>query len=230
MLPILPILVILAVILIVTGILIVILFFICNVIEFICGLMLKRKLKIKTAHKRIVIFSIVTIIGILIAIPNIYELFPHTHSWEKIDGTKSKMGTLALSLEEFSAKTKGCYPSHLNTRVSDVSKDLKLTSNDSSSVTGYRNSDTVYANNIGTTGPSLLLNKERFKNVYGDSKPVLIFSKTDPPVWDEKCMGAVYYVPIDVKGNVAKSFKIYGSGNKGLFPTALESGDMPKDN
>ena len=68
--------------------------------------------------------------------------------------------------------------------------------------------------------------KGNFKNAYGDSKPVLIITKTDPPLWDKNCIGVIYYVPMDVKGNIAKSYKIYGAGKKGLIPTALQSGDM----
>ena len=140
------------------------------------------------------------------------------------------MHTLQVCLEDFSAKTKGCYPSHLNTRVLDVLKDLNVTSKDSSSVTGYSNRDTIFAKDIGTRGLSLLPAKEHYQNSFDKTKPVLILSKTDPPLWDENCMGAVYYVPIDSKGNIAKSYKIYGAGKKGLIPTAFESGDMPKDN
>ena len=112
----------------------------------------------------------------------------------------------------------------------DVLKDINVTSSDSSSVTGCSSGDKIFAKDIGTRGLSLLPAKEHFKNCFDKSKPVLIISKTDPPLWDKNCIGVIYYVPIDVKGHIAKRYKIYGAGKKGLIPSVVQSGDMPKDN
>lgn len=200
-----------------------------NVVKLIRRLLLNQEPVKRDAYGRIILYSIIALFGSVILIP---KLIPYRHAKDAL--TKANMHTLQMCVEDFSGGIKGSYPSHLNTRVLDVLKDLNAMSltlvNDSSSVTGYSNSDTIFAKDIGTTGPSLLPAKGNFKNAYGNSKPVLIFSKTDPPVWDKKCIGVIYYVPIDVKGHIAKRYKIYGAGKKGLIPIAIQSDDMPKDN
>lgn len=207
------------------GLVIVTLVSIYKALKLIGCLMLKHG-TVKSSYKEIIIYSMVAIIGSFITIPSLYLFLPHSHHRPEDASTKANMHTLRLCFEDFSKKANGYYPSHLNTRVLDVLKDLNVTSNDSSSVTGYSNSDTIFAKDIGTTGPSLLPAKEHFKNCFDKSKPVLIISKTDPPGWDKKCIGVIYYVPVDIKGNIAKSYKIYGAGKKGLIPTALQSEDM----
>jgi len=223
------------------GLVIVTLVSIYKALKLIGCLMLKHG-TVKSSYKEIIIYSMVAIIGSFITIPSLYLFLPHSHHRPEDASTKANMHTLQLCVYDIAVNpnitgklkynyrshqgfgVKEIYPSHLNTTVFEMLKEVNQTSNNSVSLVGFNKSDTIYSKDIGSTGPSLLPAKGNFKNPYGNSKPVLIFSKTDPPVWDKKCIGVIYYVPINVEGNIALGYKIYGAGKKGLL-NCLQSGD-----
>ncbi|GEM_PF-4305855 len=190
------------------------------------GLILKRIAARKDAYRTILVYSIIALTGSLMAIPNIYVFIPHTYIRPNEAGTKSNMHTLHLCMQDFSSRAEGCFPSKLNTSVMEVMKDINKVSYDSTSITGFDTHDTIFTENIGAFGISLLPANGGYKNIQDNKKPVLILSHDDPPMWAKSCVGAVYYVPLEVKGNIAKSYKIYGAGEKGLHNMIIQAGDL----
>ena len=128
---------------------------------------------------------------------------------------------LQIAIDSFAAKTEYYYPATLNTTIKKVLQDLGEKSDNDISIAGANDYDTIFTGQIGCSGLALL--PSSFKNPYDDSKPVLITSKVDPPIWSKNYAGVVYYVPLEVKGNIAKRYKIYGAGENGLASLVLSS-------
>jgi energy-coupling factor transporter transmembrane protein EcfT len=143
--------------------------------------------------------------------------------------TKTNMHILQLVLEDF-AEIAMYYPANLNVSVRNVLQDLGKDSDVSITIAGI-DKDTIFPNEIGSTTPAMLSrwSTQSFHNPYDDSKPVLIVTKIDPPAWNKKIVGVVYYVPLGVKGNIAKGYKIYGAGKDGLLSLVLSSESNKKD-
>jgi len=154
---------------------------------------------------------IIFILG-AIAIPNFLPMCSgHTDS-----EVKANMHTLQLSLEDFSALSGGYYPANLKIKVAYKDTIGKKKTIKYFSIAGT-SSDTVFsAQNCDTI--SRLLPRQHYENPFDNKKPVLICTRIDPPVWSKDNIGIVYYVPMDIKGEMAKNYKIYGAGKKGFSP------------
>jgi Tfp pilus assembly protein PilE len=178
--------------------------------------------------KSILITLIGVIIGVMIIalliIPKIPKFFIVRQPQPSV---KSNMHTLQIYVEDFAERANNNYPASINTTVKEVLEDLVIESDNDTSIAGAGNRDTVFTAQISSSGPAFL--HSQFINPIYISNPVLINSAIDPPVWDKNYIGVIYYVPLEVKGNIAKGYKIYGAGVKGLLSMTLTSYELKKE-
>lgn len=169
--------------------------------------------------KSILITLVAVIIGVIliaVIIPNAVYIVRHPKP-----GVKSNMHCLQLYIEDFAERANKNYPASINTTIKELLEDLGIESDVDTSIAGAGNRDTLFTEEIGSVGPCLL--PPNYANPFGKSQPVLITSRVDPPKWDKNYIGVVYYVPLEVKGNIAKGYKIYGAGHKELLELVLTS-------
>ena len=161
----------------------------------------------------------------MLIIPNFISMGVPTP--EKV--ATANIHTLQLTIEDFYFQAGNKYPANLNVTVEEITVGQKENNNGSVSMAGAYG-DTIYPTQIGTNGPALLpIN--HFRNSFNKKSPVAICTKTDPPIWNKKTAGVVYYVPLGINGNIAAGYKIYGSGKKGLISLVISSsqGEKPKE-
>ena len=173
----------------------------------------------KKGFRILLICLLTTIFGLLLLsiIPNFMRMPRHPYKEGNVTGN---MHTLQLVLEDFYKAAENKYPSNLFVTIGEVNKKQSDTFYSVRSIAAI-NGDTIFKNQIGLKGQSLL--PKWFINSYDDSKPIIICTKSDPPVWDKEYIGTIYFVPYGIKGNVADGFKIYGAGNKRMLKRILES-------
>jgi len=173
----------------------------------------------KKGFRILSICLLTTIFGLLLLsiIPNFIRMPRHPYKEAYVTGN---MHTLQFVLEDFYKVAENKYPSNLFVTIGEVNKKQNDTFYSVRSIAGAKG-DTIFKNQIGMKGPSLL--PKWFINNYDDSKPVIICTKFDPPVWNKEHIGAIYFVPYGIKGNVADGFKIYGAGNKRMLKRIIES-------
>ncbi|TET43896.1 hypothetical protein E3J62_11820 [candidate division TA06 bacterium] len=131
------------------------------------------------------------------------------------------MYVLQLVAEDFSDRSRGSYPAHINTTVKEVLEDLGKSSDDQSSIAGAKGMDRVRMTDIGSTGPAIL--PRGYRNPYAESGVAVDMSDLDPPTWSPDSKGIVFYVPLEVRGKVAGQYKVYGAGRNGLLDSVLTS-------
>ena len=133
----------------------------------------------------------------------------------RLASTSRNMYAVQHALEKFSTMTEGYYPADINTTVRELRRQLGSKSDNDTSVAGAKGSDPVLQGEIGSTGPALL--SKNIRNPYSSDIPavhVLETSRMDPPAFSVP--GLVYYVPLDIEGNVATGYKIYGATQERL--------------
>jgi type II secretory pathway pseudopilin PulG len=166
---------------------------------------------------RIGFLIIILWIAATLVIPNFMSMGVATP--EKV--AKANMHTLQLTIEDFYIRAGNKYPANLNVTIEEITVGRKENNNGTVSMAGAYG-DTIYPTQIGAKGPSLLpIN--HFRNSFNKKSPVVICNRTDPPIWNKKTAGVVYYVPVGINGDIAAGYKIYGSGKEGLIPVVISS-------
>lgn len=165
------------------------------------------------------LFIFIIYILCAIAIPNFFSMCSKEGHIDS--NIKVNMHTLQLTIEDISDQTGGSYPANLKVKIAYIDSSGKKKKVKYYTIAGSK-SDTVFAIPAEDTLP-ILLPRQHYVNPFDNKKPVLICTRIDPPVWSKDNIGIVYYVPLDIKGEVAKNYKIYGAGKKGLLPDILSN-------
>jgi len=137
---------------------------------------------------------------------------------------KANMYILQQSLEEFANITGGYYPANLSTTATQIAQQISLESKENISLTGTSDYENIFAGEIGIDHKAIL--PHDITNPFFSKEspgPVFTTSFVDPPSWS--IPGVVFYVPLEVNGNIAKGYKIYGAGKDGLLSLVFSSED-----
>lgn len=156
-----------------------------------------------------------------IAIPNFISM--QTKAREIM--IRANMHNIRVAVEQFPQMANGYYPATINTTVGDILDQLGSDGDDELSLADAGTNDPATGAQLNATGNALL--EGNYINPFRDGPHGLVLGTwiDGEPTWSSETSGMVWYVPLEVNGNYATGYEIYGVGEKEILTFVLSSGD-----